>query len=346
MKRAIALAALLAACTFARAEITCAPSDKECLIKLIRASPAKQLATWKSAFAKPLEERVGSAPPEVIEQLLLDNLINGYPERPHPSHVSDELRADVVAALAGIPEVVKRRLTDRLAGILFVDEFGGTGFSDAIADESGRKTHAFLVLDPTVLEKRTANVWATWKENTPFKPDPRYSLAATIERPEDNTRRQAIQYILLHELGHVLAVGEKFHPDWNLNVANIPDERYPFFELSWTLDRAQRRYANRFATELPEAKNVVYYFGAKLPASSMADAYKHLALTDFPTLYATTHPGDDFAESFANYVHVVMMGKPFEIVISKDGEVVERYGACWKEERCAAKRKILEDFLR
>jgi hypothetical protein len=343
----IALAVLLAACTAAHAgPIPCEASDKQCILKLLRASPAKQLSTWQSAFAKPLEERVGLAPPEVIELLTLDNLFHGYPERPHPSHVADDLRADVVAALAAMPEPVKKRLANRLAGIVFVDEFGGTGFTDSIADEGGRKTRAFVVLDPTVLEKRTANTWATWKENTPFKPDGRHELKATIEKAGDDVRRQAIQYILLHELGHALAVGEKFDPDWNLRASEVPDERYPFFDLSWTLDRARDRYVNRFADPFPEFKSVVYYFGAKLPASGMAETYSHLERTNFPTLYAVTHPGDDFAESFANYVHVVMMGKPFEIVISEDGRVTKRYGACWNEERCAAKRSILESFLR
>jgi hypothetical protein len=348
VKAALALAALLGCALAYGAEpsVPCAQGDKECLFRLLRANPAKKVAAWKSAFDKPLEQRVGAASPDVVQLLLLDNLVHGYPERPHASQVKEDLRADVVAALAAIPEAVKRRLADRLAGIVFVDEFGGTGFSDSISDENGRKSRAFVVLDPTVLEKRTANSWATWKENTPFKPDGRYALRAAIEKPQDDNRRQAIQYILLHELGHVLGVGGPFHPDWNLKASEVPDERYPFFELSWSLDRAGERYVNRYGKQLPEAKDTVYYFGARLPASGMAATYTHLEATNFPTLYAATHPGDDFAESFASYVHVVMMGKPFEITIFEDGNVVKRYGPCWSEDRCAAKRRILEEFLR
>ncbi len=324
----------------------CKAGDKPCIQRVIDANPAKRLDFWRSAFDKPLAQRIGPAPPEVVRLLLLDNLFHGYPERPHVSVLKDDMRADVIAALEAVPEVVKRRLGDRLAGILFMDDFGGTGFTDAIADEHGKKTKAWVVLDPQVLEKRTANAWATWKENTPFKPDGHHALTATIEKPADDIRRQAIQYILLHELGHVLAVGGPFHPDWNLAISAIPDERYPFFDLSWSVDRKNNVYASRFDAELPERKSVVYYFGAKLEAASMETVYDHLARTNFPTLYAATHPGDDFAESFASYVHVVMMGKPFEIVISNDGRVVKRYGACWSEQRCAAKRRILEDFLR
>jgi hypothetical protein len=344
--RALLLLAVSTVCA-GQQNVACPSGDiKKCLLDAIAASPAKKVATWKAAFGKPLEQRVGPAPQSVIDLLQFDNSFHGYPEKPHASVVSPELQADVVAALVALPEAVKRRLDDRLVGILFVDEFGGTGFTDSILDEDGRKTKAFLVLDPTVLEKRTANSWASWKENTPFKADARYELKATIETPANDTRCQAIQYILLHELGHVLAVGSKFHPDWNLTVSQIPQESYPFFELSWSLDRPGNRYVNKFEAQLPERPNVRYYFGAKLSAADMAPAYRHLEQTNFPTLYAATGPGDDFAESFANYVHVVMLGRPFEIAISEDGRVVERYVSCWKEERCAAKRRILEEYLR
>ena len=345
----VSLVFVLATCSLAWGEDAapdCKAGDKECIQRVIVASPAKKIDFWRSSFDKPLAQRVGPAPPEIVRLLTLDNLYHGYPERPRVSIVKDDMRADVIAALEAIPEPVKRRLGDRLAGILFVDDFGGTGFTDSIIDDHGRKTKAFVVLDPGVLEKRTANAWATWKENTPFKPDGHHQLAATIEKPADDTRRQAIQYILLHELGHVLAAGGPFHPDWNLAISAIPDERYPFFDLSWSVDRRNNVYASRFDAELPERKSVVYYFGAKLDAASMATVYEHLERTNFPTLYSATHPGDDFAESFASYVHGVMMGKPFEIVISNDGHVVKRYGSCWNEERCAGKRRILEEFLR
>ena len=61
--------------------------------------------------------------------------------------------------------------------------------------------------------------------------------------------------------------------------------------------------------------------------------------------FRITHPGDDFAEAFANYVHVVMMGKPFEIAISEGGRPVKTYRPCWEEPRCAAKRRVIEELL-
>ena len=78
----------------------------------------------------------------------------------------------------------------------------------------------------------------------------------------------------------------------------------------------------------------------------MRPTYARLKLTNFPSLYAATAPGDDFAESFSSYVHVVLMRRPWQIGISRDGKPVEIFRSCWGEPRCAAKRKLLEQIIR
>lgn len=280
---------------------------------------------------------------EVVQFVALDSIANGIPADPRASANYKEVIGEIGESLAALPRPIKARLSKRLAGVYLVENFGGTGFTDIIRDESGREVAAFVILDPTVLQQRTANAWATWKESSPFVSNERFTLRATLEDPAHDTRRQAVEYILLHELGHVLSVGGNFHPSWNGTPDQVPVGQYPFFDISWSFSKG---YWSRFAQALPEAKRVRYYFGANLPAAEMATTYRHLEATAYPTLYAATHPADDFAESFANYVHVVMLGKPFEITILEDGKVVERYKACWDEPRCAAKRRILEDFLR
>ena len=77
----------------------------------------------------------------------------------------------------------------------------------------------------------------------------------------------------------------------------------------------------------------------------MAETYAALMNTNFPTLYAATHPADDFAESFANFVHVVLLRQPFEVRIAHDGKRVLQYNGCWNERRCAGKRAFLERLL-
>ncbi len=328
-------------------EVACAAGDKPCLLKLVKAHPARTAAFWKGTLTRPVGERLGAAPPGVVEYLRLDNLLNGYPEKPRASRLSADFVADVRGAIADMPPAVRRVFNDRFAGVWFVDDLGGTGYTEMFLDPRGRAAGGFVVLDAAVLGKFTANGWASWKENTPFKAQPEWRLEARIEPDSQDDRRGAIRYILLHELGHVLSINRGVHPRWDIAPKEVPESaQYAFFDLSWTIDRKANRYVSKFDGDFPARKTIVYYLGAKLGASGAAPAYASLEETNFPTLYAATSPGDDFAESFVSYVHTVLMKRPWEITIRHDGKVVKTYRTCWEELRCAGKRRILENLLR
>jgi hypothetical protein len=324
----------------------CKPGDHECGAKAVEANPAKKLAYWSAAMAKPVEERIGAAPNELIDLLTAENVRLRLPNKPRSPTLSEEFLADVRAAFTELPETLRKRAAEKLAGIYFADDMGSTGFTDQIYDAGGVPKAAFVLLDPSVLDKYTANGWATWKENTPFRPDSALRLEAIIEDSANDNRMSAIQYILLHEIAHVLSVGAQFHPNWNIAPARVRStSEFPFFEQSWFVSREEQNYASHFDYAFPQRKSIVYYSGARLPGSAMLAAYERLDKTNFPTLYAATHPADDFAESLASFVHTVILKKPFEIRIYRDGEIAKRYGSCWTEARCAEKRRILEEFL-
>lgn len=348
MRLLAALALACAAPALAQSpSAACPDASRECLIRAMRAHPAKGAAFWKAWLAKPVAERLGPAPAELVEFLHLDNAANGFPEKPRASRLSADFLADVRGAIADLPPAVRRVLDSNFAGVWFVDELGGTGYTDTYVDKDDRPVGGFIVLDAAVLAKHRANAWASWKENTPFKPGGGWTLEARIEKDASDDRRGAIRYILLHELGHVLSINRDVHPRWDARPADAPEgARFPFFELSWSIDRKADKYVSKFEGAMPMRARVTYYLGAKLDATDMAPAYDALRKTNFPTLYAATSPGDDFAESFASYVHTVMMGRPWEITLRRDGKVAATYRACWEEPRCAAKRRILEDLLR
>ena len=340
------IALLTAAIAQKQPRLGCAYGDKECAGNALRGHAVTTLGFWEPALAKPLEQRIGVAPPQLIEYLNYDNINNGYPERPRAPTLGVGFLRDVQRAFAEIPLDVRRLLEPKLAGIYFVENLGGTGYTDQIVDAAEKGVAGYIVLDVSALIKRSANAWATWKENTPFSARPSVRLAAEIESPRQNNRKNAIQYILLHELAHVLAINENFHPPWGIEPKDVPSvDGYPFFLLSWEVDRADNRFVTRFDATFPQRKDVVYYFGAKLAASEMVATYDNLERTNFATLYAVTRPGDDFAEAFASYVHTVRMKKRFAIGIYERGKLVKEYGSCWNDERCADKRKLLESFL-
>src|SRR5574340_1005305 len=195
---------------FAQASVVlpCQDDDRKCAAELRSHSPIKKMPYWKSAFKKPVEQRIGSAPDELVAYLNLDNIVGGFANRPQAAAIPEDFLKDVSDAIAELPGQVKQLISKKLAGIYFVKDLGGTGYTDYI----NGGISGFIVLDIDVLSKSTANAWAAWKERTPFVPDPRYRLDAIIEANGQDNRKNAIQYILLHELGVILSMGEKFHP--------------------------------------------------------------------------------------------------------------------------------------
>ncbi|HWA39510.1 MAG TPA: hypothetical protein VG873_16770 [Burkholderiales bacterium] len=346
MRRTLCALLLAAGNALAQAQVPCGWEDKACAQRAIPDHPVRGIAYWAPALRQPLAARIGPAPREVLQYLELDNISNGIANRPRPARLDATFLEEVRHALAGLPAKVTVPLKDRLAGIHFLEDFGGTGFFDEVRDAEDRAVAGFVVLDPSALQ-RTANEWATWKERSPFAPGGPVTLQAVIREPAEDTRRHAIQYILLHELGHMMAIGADVHPSWRLQPAQVRStRRYAFFRLSWRHAPDRKTYATRFDDAFPQRKDVVYYFGPKLAAAQMLGTYEALERTSFVTLYGATNPYDDFAEAFASYVHVVLMGKPWEIRLLREGAPVKTYRTCWDEPRCAEKRRILEALLR
>ena len=281
-----------------------------------------------------------------MNYVVLDNITQGIENTPRSMAISEDLLGDVRAALAELPLPVRQLLSENLVGIYFVRDLGGTAYTDYVAGDSIHLAAGFVILDMDVLGSRIANDWATWKESSPFLNDSMYRLEMEIERGEGNTRKNAIQYILLHELGHVLAIGKELHPPWQLPVS--PDrspDKYSFSRLSWKAAEAGPNYPSIFDAEFSNRKDVAYYFGAGLAGDQMVRTYEQLEQTNFPTLYAATKPAEDFAESFVSYVHTVLMGRPFEIRLFGNNALLKTYQSCWNQTRCAEKRKLLEEFL-
>lgn len=326
--------------------------DKDCLRQLHDSHVVRNVKTLRSYQALPFDRRVVVAPAKLLDYLNIDNRLNDLPNRPRYTRPDPQFLGDIQSALEELPLVVKTLVDSRLMGIFLVQDLGGTGYTDYVYDDHHAAAGAFIVLDVDVLT-RVANTWATWKENTPFNASPGFKLDATIESATEDNRKQALQYILLHELGHVASVGRRIHPPWDAwDCVSDPPGGYPFFELSWKLSgEPDCKVISRFdqpGSDQPGfqyRKDLVYYFGAKLPLSDGPAVYAELDRTNFPSLYAATSPGDDFAESFVTYVHTILMGKPFEIRILQNEALLTRFTGCWGAARCAEKQKMMAEMF-
>ncbi len=307
--------------------------------------PARNAGVWGDAPGRPLDQRLVRCPAAVIDFVRKDNQQQGFQQRPTAVEPTPEWTAEISSILENLPPALEGLVASRLVGICLVEDLGGSAYTMMLFDEDRRPDMAAILLDAGVLD-RTANEWFTWREQSPFQATGPFRLRATIATPERDTRKTALRYILLHEFGHVLQVRSPVMPNWLERLDDAKLERYAFLRLSWGLSggTVQSRWDRTF----PLRRRVHYYRppNQRLHNEHMPEVFEQLATTGFPTLYAATSWRDDFADSLANFVHVVVDGMPYGIEVLRDGRSVFELGSCWSEQRCASKRRGFERLLR
>lgn len=297
-------------------------------------------------FDRPVEHRLAPAPDALVEFLAQYQAAHGADLAPVAMAAPEDFLDDLHSAIAGMPCQVKSGLESSLLGVFFVSGIGSSAITDAVALGDGTLIGCVVAVDVEALMERRANDWYTWKENAPFRDEPGFALTARLAAPEWDTRAAALQFLLLHEFGHVLATGRNLMPDWWLPAKQYaaPDA-YTFLPLSWTMG-AVGDLVPKDGQDFPHRPQVSFYGTPQLPGRAMLDIYRALEATAFPTLYAATNVYDDFAECFASYVHVVLMGKPLQVEIFQNGAVALRSEAFWDAPRARQKRAFMEGFLR
>ena len=335
------------------AEIEDDPIRNGVRLSQLRTHPVRSVQYWQQPDQnKAPETRIGPAPTELIDFMHLDNTFQGYSERPIPASEDSEFIRDVEIAVMSLPQTVKVIAGRMLFYIALVRELGGgSGYMDVVADIDGSAAGGFIVLDEGALDM-TANAWASWKEESAFQSSADWSLDVQVETLENDTRVNAIRYILLHELGHVIdAVLGVTQIDGG-NTQNISSNG--FYSLSWTYPPPSQGFLlpgetlrSRFDATWPERETLAFYSfdDSKHNLNDVQPIYEWLRETNFPTLYAATSSADDFAESFANYVHVILDERPFEIRLRNGELAMLLLSSCWDSRICASKRTTMKRLL-
>lgn len=301
---------------------------------------------WTARLAQPLHERILPLPDDVRDFVHQVNVASGMSAVPAALDLAAapgaSFRADVVAALRDLPAAVLNQVAPLLLGVCLGRGVGSSGVTDIVADaRDGRILGCIVILDADCFDGHGANSWATWKENLPFRSANDFTLDITIAAPEQDTRAHALQFLLLHEFGHVLTSVGTFLPRW---WEPVPARDFAYLNLSWQMN-GQGRFAPRAASEF-ELRGVVDFYGAnKLDNDAIVTAYTGLEASDFPSLYGATNPYDDFAETFASYVHSEMMGRPYMLQIAFDGVPQATLDSFWDGARSGAKRAFMRGLL-
>ncbi|MDB5933225.1 MAG: hypothetical protein JWQ01_569 [Massilia sp.] len=300
---------------------------------------------WTDKLRQQVTERVGAAPEELVRYVALVNAASGIECAPTAASAAPDLLHDLECAIRGMPPAVVGALQDVLLGVFFAHNLGSSAVTDVVVDENGNTLGSVVALDLDAFVSRRANEWATWKENTPFSRAKSMKLEVQIAQLDDDTRSNAIQFLLLHEFGHVLTAGRRFLPIWWLPpdlMTSTGD--YEFLRLGWQIS-AEKQIVPREEEDFAGREAVSYYGDAQLDDHAMLAIYQGLQRTSFASLYASTNAYDDFAETFATYVHSVLMKRPFRVCIYRGAVVEHETDDFWSSPRSAPKRAFMAQLL-
>ncbi|TGN10367.1 hypothetical protein [Leptospira ilyithenensis] len=244
---------------------------------------------------------------KVHKQTLVNlNEIDGYKEVPERSDKEELFAARLALVYQSLPEKVSVLLDRYLYGIYFVKNLGTTGVTGIIRYNK-EPIGGIVFLDTDFLNQK-ANDWATFKEKSVFTEPEGKQIRVILENEETDTEAAALEFILLHEFGHILATVESHAPDYSETKRDY--RNLPFFKGIWIGESISEFDEDDFI----ERKKIKFYSKEKINLIPEGlNLYKELHDLPFVTLYAATNADDSYAEAFASYVHLVLQGKPYEI---------------------------------
>lgn len=215
-------------------------------------------------------------------------------------------------------------------------ETDATAYASPIMDRYGGKmiSGGVGVRQEVVEQLATFDHWLSWKEETSFGGD--LSTTKTTmglinyvsNRPSKDF---FFDYVMNHEFGHLF------------DFANDINERFTtsdWSRLSWKTP-AKPNSANDY----PLRDRLCYYFcnGNYIDKSDSASIFSGLMKTNFISTYASRHPSEDWAETFAHYIAANTLGLAFHV--ETQGQKFDMT-AHFHSPLLAKKREYVENFLK
>lgn len=236
--------------------------------------------------------------------------------------VASDLANDLRAAIAELPAPLAHAFDRHVCSVVFVTGLGATGVTAQLASEPSRSV---ILLNVDNLD-RSANAWVSFKESSFFSEAHGLAIVGKMTERPDKSRQVLLGYLIAHELGHVLRDALPNDP----HIASFDRACWPRKDAF--KDLSLRPYAALHGAD-------------SLHEINLEPLYDFILASCFPSLTAAMNPGEDFADSLALYSHSVLLGRPWQVSVYRDGELSRRLESCWREPRCAEKRQALERFL-
>ncbi len=314
-------------------------ADKKTLLEELKQHEARSEATWREFIGKEINDRIVEAPDIIVDYLRKDNKLNGYEDRPYSVKPDGSFLEDIKSAVDALPWIVKNQIKEHVIALFLVLDLGTTGYVEMLRNFKENRL-GFIVFDIDYLNQK-ANDWISWREMSPFKGRGDHLIRIIIEENGNDHRRAAIQYILLHEVGHIIGITTGSHPSW---FSKSDPGEWPFTKLSWAASKQESKVISRHDGTFINRSRLKYYAfkNALLAADDVAETVRQWLTTDFVSLYAATNPYDDFAETYAMYVHVLLQNRPWKLMILNQGIIKTEVASPILDKRCESKKQHMD----
>jgi len=292
----------------------------------------------------PLEARIHPAPEPVVQLAFERNAAMGMPVLPKPASPGHPLVPTLVRMLRELPAQIRQMAEASVKAVYLVDGNFGSARTEAVRDLTGRVVGGYMILNAAALA-RTANEWISWREHSAFRTQGPLRVKVTLEPPATDNQQNALRFLFLHELGHILGMVSGTHGYWAAPETFWLTERSAFTNLSWRL--GNDGLFSPWKHQYPLLGQLGFYRFEKAPLAThqAPQVYAALARTDLPSLYGSVDPYEDFAESFALFVHTELLNRPYYIELFEEGRLIGRFRSCLQDGRCPQKIRLIAALI-
>lgn len=307
--------------------------------------PAVRRASfWGDAWRdQPLAERVHVLPEAAVPSLRRAMSDGRTASDIAPATNAKYVVEDLQTAIGSLPESVRRLVSRYLIGVYLVEGLGGgktahnLGMAIKVSGFWHQHVGTVILIDRDETDMRANQAMADLE----YVPSQNYrgvSVEARLARRGADTRSTTLRYVLLHELGHLIDYERDITPR-NFSYGASRDG-CGFTCLSWISPKH-----HRYSQQIDTAMRNIHRGQLDAYVGALPQTFKYLAQSNFPSLYAATQPQEDFAESFAQYVHTEMLGQPWEMILRVNGTIKGRLGSCFLDRRCPRKKAYFDALL-
>ncbi|WP_341867365.1 hypothetical protein [Leptospira andrefontaineae] len=304
--------------------------------EVLSSTPLSKIENYVGLGSEDWSLRIYNLDKQALDYVNELNRVDGFTESPSPVKNFETFKSTLLDALNSQTGPVVSLLQKKLLRIYVCENLGGSAVTGLIRKE-GKSIGGFVILDVNTLN-RNANDWISYKENSTFQKG-NIKIRIRIEEEKQNTKANALSYILLHEFGHILSETENIGPSFFLAKRSFKNSE--FYKAAWKSEKVSYFDDSTFILR-PQIR---FYSESLSLDENWEKIYPILSKTPFPTLYSATNADDFFADSFVSYVHVVLNKKPWELEILKNNKSIFRMENEIQKDSLLEQRKIIEKII-